>query len=478
MSSGVLAGATGANIRRLSVKVSAPCTEAGLCSSVCRRAVLFYVSQHFDVRRVVVTVFLVVCRLSDCTSREHITFVINSINTQNSTPYHIAHYTKPHITTNYTQPKKNSTMASPLHYGGIEGGGTHSKIILCTADGRIVANITGPATNHWIIGIPECAARIGAMVADAKRSAGLDERLPLRALGLSLSGCEQELSNRQLEAECRQRFPEAAEHYVVCSDTLGSVATASAAGGMVLIAGTGSNALLRNPDGRTYTCGGWGHMLGDEGGAWWISHRAVKTVFDHFDRMHRCVHDVQPVWRLIREHFGVDTQADLLAHCYANFEKPRYAGLCERLAEQAAAGDALCVQLFRDAGEALARATVALLPRVSDDLVRAGQGALQVVCVGSVWNSWPLLRDGFIGGIMSWQTNSDSLRYDLRLLQLTQHMALGAVYMAVDSVEDTVPRRYEDNYRVFHVVEWRKRDVTVDGDCDADGVMEAANGKP
>lgn len=51
----------------------------------------------------------------------------------------------------------------------------------------------------------------------------------------------------------------------MCSDTIGSVFTASPLGGLVLIAGTGSNALLRNPDGKTYNCGGWGNFLADEG---------------------------------------------------------------------------------------------------------------------------------------------------------------------------------------------------------------------
>lgn len=103
------------------------------------------------------------------------------------------------------------------------------------------------------------------MIESAKAQANIDQTLKLQSLGLSLSGCEQDATNKILEEELLTKFPNISSSYYVCSDTMGSIFTASPLGGMVLIAGTGSNALLRNPDGSTFTCGGWGAYLADEG---------------------------------------------------------------------------------------------------------------------------------------------------------------------------------------------------------------------
>lgn len=81
-----------------------------------------------------------------------------------------------------------------------------------------------------------------------------------------MSGCEEETTNHQLMQTLLQSYPYSARDCVVGSDTIGSLKTGLESGGIVLITGTGSNALLINPDGKTYGCGGWGHVMGDEGG--------------------------------------------------------------------------------------------------------------------------------------------------------------------------------------------------------------------
>ncbi|KAH8313708.1 hypothetical protein KR067_010598, partial [Drosophila pandora] len=322
-------------------------------------------------------------------------------------------------------------------------GATHSRLVICDESGQSVGSTSGLGTNHWGIGIPECARRIADMVERAKEEAGISKTTPLTSLGLSLSGCEQEATNLELEQELRTTFPDLALSYAVSSDTMGSMFTASAIGGMVLISGTGSNCLLRNPDGTTANCGGWGNFLGDEGSAWFISYRAVKVVFDDMDNFEKSPAPVDKTWALIKDHFNIETRYDMLPHCYAKFDKPFFANLCKKLAQNADSGDELARGLFREAGVHLARMIVALLPQVSKELVKSG--SLSVVCVGSVWSSWNLLQDAFTAELAK-----THIKYNLKLVRITKSSAYGACYLGADSAKFDLPRNYADNITVLH----------------------------
>lgn len=332
---------------------------------------------------------------------------------------------------------------SSLYFAGLEGGATHSHLVLCNEKGDVVTEVEGPSTNHWIIGIPEVVKRIAKMVAEAKDQANIPQSTTLQSIGLSLSGCEQEATNKILAQEMRTKYPGLSKNYVVCSDTIGSIYTALPRGGMVVIAGTGSNAHLKNPDGTSFNCGGWGHFLSDEGSGFGIAHRAMKVVFDDKDNLETPPFNTDKVWSLIREHFSVKTRLDLLDHCYAKFDKSFFAMLCLKLAKAAHEGDEMSMKLFSDAGRSIAKSIIAMLPNVHPDLIE--DGVCTVVCVGSVWKSYDLLKAGFCK-----EMDSHKIGFDLRFIQLTSSMALGAVYLAADDTDMVLPRDYTKNYSIFY----------------------------
>jgi len=329
--------------------------------------------------------------------------------------------------------------------GGIEGGATHSKLVLYNGMGEVLVQVDGPGTNHWLLGMEECQKRINEMVKEAKGKAKLPLQKPLSALGMSLSGCEHEENNRQLKEELQKNFPQLSSSYVVCSDTLGSVAAGLENGGFVLIAGTGSNCLLLNPDNSVHRCGGWGHIMGDEGSAWWISHKAIKICFDEQDNFVQSPHSIQVVWKAIQEHFDIKTRFDLLEHCYSKLDKCFFAGLCHRLSEAAAVQkDQLSQWLFSEAGRVLARHVIALIPQVDSKLL-SEPGGLPVLCVGSVWNSWEFLKPGFMGELK--EAAPELKRLSLR--RLTTSVATGSVYLAAKEINFDLPRNYSKNHEIL-----------------------------
>lgn len=166
-------------------------------------------------------------------------------------------------------------------------------------------------------------------------------------------------------------------------------------------------------------------------------------MFDDLDGLNKSTFDTKIVWQKIKNHFNIETQHDLLDHCYAKFDKAFFAGLCASLSESANQGDALSVHLFTEAGRYLAKSASALLPKVSDDLLENGE--FSVVCVGSVWKSWHLLEPGF-----SKEINATERRFGLKMLRLTQSMAIGAAYIAADAIKFDLPRNYANNYEIFH----------------------------
>ncbi|XP_018009475.1 N-acetyl-D-glucosamine kinase [Hyalella azteca] len=309
--------------------------------------------------------------------------------------------------------------ASNHLFGGIEGGGTQSTIILMDSSGRSLVQYVGPSTNHYATGMEECARRLAELVDVALKEAGLPPNTSLKALGLCLSGCEDEATNAGLEQELRRQRPDLAELIVVASDTLGPIATACPRGGVVVISGT----------------------------AYWIAARAVKLLIDEEDHLVDPPHPTHALRTLVLTHFNIEDRFGMLHHCYQNFSKSFYASLTRGIADLATKGDVVCQQLMFDGGEALGRHVAALSRNIDSSLYDPPDG-LSIICVGSVWKSFELLRPGFVAGLRP-RSKLDVSVPRWSLLRLKTSSALGAVYLAAKKADCDIPRDYDKNAEVI-----------------------------
>lgn len=313
------------------------------------------------------------------------------------------------------------TMA---YFGGIEGGATNTVATIIDAAGKVLGKGRRGGCNTWQIGIEPAVDEIVKAIEDAKAEAGLKQGVTLEGLGLCLGGCQQAMID-----VIKKKYPGLANEIVVRDDTIGSIATAFDRGGIVLIAGTGSNCVYVGPDGASKRCGGWGHFMGDEGSAWWIAHRAIKYLIDNDDNFKKAPFDVETVRSLMYEYFEVKDNMGMLGHFYTGFKKSYFAGFCKHLGIAASEeNDPLCRQVFVEAGRVLADHVLGVMPYISKDFKSID--GITILCTGSVWNSWHLLKDGFFTRLREKIDRSNGKRETIKLLKPVATSAIGAALLA------------------------------------------------
>jgi glucosamine kinase len=157
---------------------------------------------------------------------------------------------------------------SPLPVLGVDAGGSATRAVL-VQDGEVLSRFDEPPLN--VLLQTDAVERLATLIAASGAAVA----------GLGLAG----LRGPDHAADMGARLAAATGvDVVVVDDTEAALTGAFGAGpGVIVIAGTGSNALGQSGDGSTARAGGHGFLVGDEGSAYWFASQAMRAALRSHD---------------------------------------------------------------------------------------------------------------------------------------------------------------------------------------------------
>ncbi len=147
---------------------------------------------------------------------------------------------------------------------GVDAGGTHTRAVIATAEGRVVGTGKAGGANHWSSGNPVAGTvseAVARALGDSDPSRVANGVVAVAGAGATDPGIGDEISSAwaNLGLRCRPNL---------IPDVVAALASGtSSAEGLAVVAGTGSVAALISDLGVIRRSGGHGWLLGDEGSA-------------------------------------------------------------------------------------------------------------------------------------------------------------------------------------------------------------------
>ena len=237
---------------------------------------------------------------------------------------------------------------------GVEGGGTKTAWVLVEA----VTSGSDAGTEFRILDqgkLPPSNLRLTT----PERLREVFAELPKQVdrAGIFVAGCSTEEDRRSLALICRDIWPNA--KIVTGSDRDSGLAAALDHGdGIVVNAGSGSSVTGRRND-RIERAGGWGHILGDTGGGYFLSIEALRLILREYDLRRG---EMQFTAKIL--HALSLNNLDELVRWAQTADKMEIAMLAPVVFEAAAGGDACVNEIVEEGARVLCEFTEAVASRL------------------------------------------------------------------------------------------------------------------
>lgn len=313
---------------------------------------------------------------------------------------------------------------------GIDGGGSSTKALAVAVDGTVIGYGESGPSNYQAVG----ADRAVRAVLEAGHKAKVNGATQPVAYFLGMAGTGRIEDKVKVQSHLEGLLKPAGvtvetDAYIALAGvTLGQP-------GVVVIAGTGSIAFGINQYGRQARSGGWGYLLGDEGGAFDIGRQGVRAVLKECDGRGPAT----ALTESLLEYLGVTDRTGLsqiVPQIYQqNHGQRQLAGFAPFVTRAANAGDRVALSILKRAALELSQAGRAVLQKLD-----WAPGSAQVIITGGLFDTDQLLRELFTTYIKRFMP-------DVMISRPRFKPVVGAVLLALKQVNgaltDAVVRRVE-----------------------------------
>ncbi|MFH1010858.1 MAG: BadF/BadG/BcrA/BcrD ATPase family protein [bacterium] len=216
--------------------------------------------------------------------------------------------------------------------------------------------------------------------------AGVPESLrQVSAVAAGLAGVGRDTERQKAEETLRQVFP----NIPLLVRTDAELAYYGAFGlkpnGILVIAGTGSIAWTRLPDGKFLRAGGWGPLLGDEGGGAWLGREALRLCLTEEENR-----SLGPLSQAILKTVEITKASDILTLVYQQGWGPDKWATLAPLVFRYADRDSSAHELTKRTGIVLAQLAGRLIARIP-----MPSRPVSIAVVGGLTVHWQLLEPSF-----------------------------------------------------------------------------------
>lgn len=272
-------------------------------------------------------------------------------------------------------------MSDIQHFVAIDGGGTSTDVVIAAVDEHgdvsILGRASGAPGNLSSLGVD----RVQAELMRCMREAWGSDALPQFRGGLiALAGAGDLHQRESLRVQLVEHGLIESLHVVTDADLVLMVAEATSGeneASVALIAGTGSIAVGCTPYAdESERVGGWGPLLGDQGGGFWMGRAAVRHTLQSLESGRPLTALAKSVTDVLR---AESARAVISAIHESDDAVRRLAGLAPLVLQVADKGDDAAVKIVDQAGDCLCELLAAVTRRLNVPVENT-----TVACCGSL----------------------------------------------------------------------------------------------